>query len=89
MSLGQLLTQHLSYINTDVCYGFHDLFVSGSSLKVVANMSEDTDNIDVAECKSRGIKIVTLPQVSSNSVVDLAVELLKKASRRWLRGIIL
>ncbi|KAL5014075.1 hypothetical protein ScPMuIL_008345 [Solemya velum] len=57
---------------------------AGNSLKVVANMSEDTDNIDVAECKTRGIKIVTLPQVSSNSVVDLAVELLKKASRRWL-----
>jgi hypothetical protein len=51
-------------------------YFTGSFLSVVATMSEDSDHIDVGECRRRGIEVVTLPKISKDSVANLTLALL-------------
>ena len=46
-------------------------------------MSEDTDHIDLKECHRRGIEVVTLPKMSTDTVSTLTMAIL----RQTLEGI--
>ena len=49
-------------------------------------MSEDTHNIDLAECERRLIKVVKLPTVSTETIRDLTVVVLATATVDWMDG---
>ncbi|KAK3576176.1 hypothetical protein CHS0354_001194 [Potamilus streckersoni] len=53
--------------------------LAGPELRVVATMSEDYDHIDNEECKRRGIQVLTIPEDSNETVVDLTIALLLQA----------
>lgn len=52
-------------------------------MRVVGTMSEDTDHIDLKECHRRGIEVVTLPKMSTDTVSTLTMAIL----RQTLEGI--
>lgn len=53
-------------------------FFSGPGLCVVATLSEDTHHIDVEECQRQGIKLVTLPKMSKDTVANLTMGILRQ-----------
>ncbi|KAL4221025.1 hypothetical protein ACF0H5_019288 [Mactra antiquata] len=53
------------------------LNAAGRSLKIVATMSEDCDHIEVSECTRRDIRILTLPQVTNETVTQMTIALLR------------
>lgn len=54
----------------------------GAQLKVVSNYAVGYDNIDLDECKKRGIAATNTPGVLSSSVAEHTVSLLLAVSRR-------
>ncbi len=55
-------------------------------LKVIAQASVGYDNIDIAECHARGIRVGNTPGVLSAAVADLAYGLLIDSARKIARG---
>jgi hypothetical protein len=58
------------------------IFYSGKHLKVIGTMSVGYDHIDVAEVRSRGIRIGYTPDVLTDAVAELTIALLLTTSRR-------
>lgn len=46
------------------------------NLKVISNMAAGTDNIDLAECKDKGIKVGNTPGVLTNATADLTMAII-------------
>jgi len=59
---------------------------AGPQLKVVSNYAVGFDNVDVAECTSRGIPVGNTPGVLTETTADLAFALLMAAARRVAEG---
>lgn len=59
-----------------------DVTLAGDTLKVVSTCSVGYDHLDVAELKSRGIRIGYTPGVLSESVGEQAMAVLLATSRR-------
>jgi glyoxylate/hydroxypyruvate/2-ketogluconate reductase len=55
---------------------------SAPRLKVVANIAVGYNNIDIAACAARGIKVTNTPGVLDDSTADLAFTLMLSAARR-------
>jgi glyoxylate reductase len=55
-------------------------------LRLVANFSVGYDNIDVAECRRRGIAISNTPNVLDPAVADLTLALILAVRRRVVEG---
>ena len=55
-------------------------------LRLVANFSVGYDNIDVGECRRRGIAVTNTPGVLDAAVADLAFALILAARRRLVEG---
>jgi glyoxylate reductase len=51
------------------------------NLKVVANLAVGFDNIDLAACKAKGIRVGNTPGVLTDATADLAMSLLLASSR--------
>uniref|UniRef100_A0A1B6E3I2 Glyoxylate reductase/hydroxypyruvate reductase n=3 Tax=Clastoptera arizonana TaxID=38151 RepID=A0A1B6E3I2_9HEMI len=58
------------------------LLSAGPSLKVVASMSVGVDHIDLAECRTLGIKVGYTPNVLTEATAELTIALLLATSRR-------
>lgn len=59
---------------------------SGPKLKVVATMSSGADNVDVAECRRRGIEVCKTPDIAADAAADIAVALILMTSRNIVQG---
>ena len=62
------------------------LDAAGSQLRVVSNYAVGFDNIDVAACARRGVKVGNTPGVLTETTADLAFALLMAAARRIPEG---
>src|SRR4051795_13235892 len=51
-------------------------------LKAVAVMAVGTDNVDLADCRARGIPVGNTPDVLTEATADLAFALILTAARR-------
>ena len=58
------------------------LDAAGPQLRVVSNFAVGYDNIDVAACARRGVKVGNTPGVLTETTADLAFALLMAAARR-------
>lgn len=63
-----------------------ELLAKAPKLKVIAQASVGYDNIDIAACTERGIKVGNTPDVLSDAVADFAYGLLIDSARRIVRG---
>lgn len=63
-----------------------DLLAKAPKLKVIAQASVGYDNIDVAACHARGIKVGNTPHVLAPAVADLAYGLIIDSARKIARG---
>ena len=63
------------------------LDAAGPGLRVVANYAVGYDNIDVAACTRRGIRVGNTPDVLTESTADLAWALMLAAARRLPEGV--
>jgi glyoxylate reductase len=59
-----------------------ELLDAAPNLRVVSNMAVGVDNIDLDECKKRGIAVGHTPGVLTDSTADMAWTLLMASSRR-------
>ena len=62
------------------------LDAAGSQLRVVSNYAVGFDNIDVAACARRGVRVGNTPGVLTETTADLAFALLMAAARRVPEG---
>lgn len=62
------------------------LDAAGPLLRVVANYAVGFDNIDVAECVRRGVRVTNTPGVLTEATADLAWALILAAARRVIEG---
>lgn len=62
------------------------LDAAGPSLRVVANLAVGHDNIDLAACAARGVRVTTTPGVLDEATADLAFALLLATCRRVVEG---
>ena len=62
------------------------LDAAGPQLKVVSNYAVGFDNIDVAACARRGVRVGNTPGVLTETTADLAWALLMAAARRLPEG---
>lgn len=62
------------------------LLEKAPKLKVIAQASVGYDNIDVAACTARGIKVGNTPGVLNDAVADLAYGLIIDCARHIVRG---
>lgn len=63
-----------------------ELLAAAPSLKVVSNMAVGYDNIDVAACRERGVRIGHTPGVLTETSADFAFSLLLALARRVVEG---
>ena len=76
----------------DALYSIGNIKINGAlldkapNLKVIAQASVGYDNIDVAECNARGIRVGNTPRVLSPAVADLAYGLIIDSARKIARG---
>lgn len=76
----------------DALYSIGNIIINGAlldkapNLKVIAQASVGYDNIDVAECNARGIRVGNTPRVLSPAVADLAYGLIIDSARKIARG---
>ena len=62
---------------------FDDAVLSAApALKVVSNIAVGTNNVDIAACTKRGIKVTNTPGVLDDTTADLTWSLLMAAARR-------
>ncbi len=52
------------------------------SLRVISNMAAGTDNLDLAECMARGIRVGNTPGVLTNATADIAMLLMLMITRK-------
>lgn len=57
------------------------LDAAGEGLRVVANFAVGYDNVDIAECERRGIRVTNTPDVLTDATAELAVGLTYAAAR--------
>jgi glyoxylate reductase len=62
------------------------LDAAGKQLKVVANFAVGYDNIDVAECRRRGVIVTNTPDAVTEGTADMAWAMLLGAARRLGAG---
>jgi lactate dehydrogenase-like 2-hydroxyacid dehydrogenase len=62
------------------------LDAAGPQLKVVSNYAVGYDNIDVAACARRGVRVGNTPGVLTETTADLAWALILAAGRRLVEG---
>lgn len=62
------------------------LEAAGAQLEVVANYAVGHDNIDLAACRTRGVKVANTPDVLTAATADFAFALLLAAARRMIEG---
>jgi glyoxylate reductase len=58
------------------------LDAAGPSLRVVANFAVGYDNVDLDECRDRGVVVTNTPDVLTNATAELALALMLAAARR-------
>jgi len=58
------------------------LDAAGPQLRVVANFAVGYDNVDLEECRSRGVMVTNTPDVLTNATAELALALTLAAARR-------
>ncbi|KAH7983441.1 hypothetical protein HPB52_012083 [Rhipicephalus sanguineus] len=75
-----LFIQHYEQINAKT------LDMAGTRLRVVSTMSVHHGNIDLEECRKRGIHVGNTPHVQSDAVAEFALALTIMASRRIAEG---
>jgi glyoxylate reductase len=63
------------------------LEAAGPQLRIVANFGVGYDNVDVAACKARGVKVTNTPDVLTEATADLTFGLLLAAARRFPEGV--
>lgn len=62
------------------------LDAAGPSLRVVANYAVGIDNIELAACRTRNVRVTNTPGVLSEATADLAWTLILGACRRVIEG---
>ena len=62
------------------------LDAAGPQLKIVANVAVGYNNIDVAECRKRGIAVTNTPDVLTNACADFTWGLILAVTRRLGEG---
>lgn len=62
------------------------LNAAGPSLKIVATMSEDANHIDTSECSRRNIRLLTLPQVTIETLTQMVIAQLRIITNKWTSG---
>lgn len=62
------------------------LDAAGPALKIVANFAVGFDNIDLAACRERGVRVSNTPGVLTDATADLAWALILAAARRVREG---
>lgn len=62
------------------------LDAAGPGLRVIANLAVGFDNIDVALCRARGIRVTNTPDVLTEATADLTWALILAAARRVVEG---
>ena len=74
----------LTLLTTKVDRGFLD--AAGPQLKVVSNVAVGYNNIDVAECRARGVIATNTPGVLTDATADIAMALILMAHSSPRRG---
>jgi glyoxylate reductase len=74
----------LTLLTTKVDRGFLD--AAGPQLKVVSNVAVGFNNIDVAECRERGVIATNTPGVLTDATADIAMALILMVTRRLGEG---
>jgi glyoxylate reductase len=74
----------LTLLTTKIDRGFLD--AAGPQLKVVSNVAVGYNNIDVAECRARGVIATNTPGVLTDATADIAMALILMATRRLGEG---
>ncbi len=74
----------LTLLTTKVDRSFLD--AAGSQLKVVSNVAVGYNNIDVAECRRRGVIATNTPGVLTDATADIAMALILMVTRRLGEG---
>jgi glyoxylate reductase len=62
------------------------LDAAGPSLKVIANYAVGFDNVDLEECRRRGVRVTNTPDVLTDATADLAWTLMLAAARHVVAG---
>jgi glyoxylate reductase len=62
------------------------LLAKAERLRVVGNFAVGFDNLDLAACRARGVRVVNTPGVLDRSTAELALALLLAAARRMPEG---
>ncbi|MEW6250161.1 MAG: D-glycerate dehydrogenase [Planctomycetota bacterium] len=62
------------------------LDAAGPGLKVVANFAVGYDNIDLAACRQRGVRVTNTPGVLTDATADIAWALILSTARRIVEG---
>jgi len=63
-----------------------ELLDAAPGLRAIANMAVGTDNIDLEECRRRGIPVGNTPGVLTQTTADLAFALILASARRICEG---
>ncbi len=63
-----------------------ELLDAAPRLRAIANLAVGTDNIDLAECERRGIRVGNTPGVLTEATADLAFALILAGARRLLEA---
>ena len=74
----------LTLLTTKVDRAFLD--AAGPNLKVVSNVAVGYNNIDVAECRQRGVIATNTPGVLTDATADIAMALILMVTRRLGEG---
>ncbi len=74
----------LTLLTTKVDHSFLD--AAGTQLKVVSNVAVGYNNIDVAECRRRGVIATNTPGVLTDATADIAMALILMVTRRLGEG---
>jgi glyoxylate reductase len=74
----------LTLLTTKVDAAFLD--TAGPQLKVVSNVAVGYNNIDVAECRQRGVIATNTPDVLTDATADIAMALILMVTRRLGEG---
>ena len=74
----------LTLLTTKVDRSFLD--AAGGQLKVVSNVAVGYNNIDVAECRQRGVVATNTPGVLTEATADIAMALILMVTRRLGEG---
>jgi glyoxylate reductase len=62
------------------------LDAAGPALKVIANYAVGFDNVDLGECRRRGVRVTNTPGVLTDATADLAWTLILAAARHVVTG---